>query len=95
MNGLGVRARLGVGERRHRADLAGPMAALAVGLQDWQDVLVEGGRCRGEVGGEVGGEEEEDGREHGYDESDSGLATLKGEAFAPRPESRDLCVFFY
>ena len=40
---LGPRPRLLVGEQRHRRHLAGPVARLAVGLEDWQHVLVERG----------------------------------------------------
>ncbi len=48
-DGLGPRPRLLVGQERHRPDLAGPVAALAVPLEDRLDVAVEGER-RGRSG---------------------------------------------
>jgi len=43
-DGAGEGLRLRVGDERHRSDLAGAMADLAVVLEDREDVAIKGGR---------------------------------------------------
>src|SRR5271165_4699584 len=52
LDGLGPRTRAVVAKERHRTRLAGPMARLAILLQDWQDILVECDRSRRQIGRE-------------------------------------------